>query len=166
MLLIVITSVITFHCKINIVTFTISIVVLQAIGMVTAMICISTKVCIYYFLPAIYVLMKNRNSSGSYSSCPSTTDQRPLGEGDGGGGGVPDVAAVDVATKGEIDDTIYRDRLEFSNGNKNVKHVGGHFGATIKLKNKTINNDKEYNITIKNEIIVKTMQKVTQFLKF
>ena len=67
-LLIVITSVITFHCKINIVTFTISIVVLQAIGMVTAMICISTKVCIYYFLPAIYVLMKNRNSSGSYSS--------------------------------------------------------------------------------------------------
>ena len=48
-----------------------------------------------------------------------------------------------------------RDRLVFSNKNKNVKHVGEDY-ARIKLKNKTINNDKEYNIAIKNEILPET----------
>ena len=44
-----------------------------------------------------------------------------------------------------------RDELEFSHGNKNVKNVG-EFSAYIKLKNKDIKNDRQYNITIKNEI--------------
>ena len=41
--------------------------------------------------------------------------------------------------------------LQFSNGNKNVKNIGESY-ASIKLKNKTTNNDKEYKVTIKNEI--------------
>ena len=46
----------------------------------------------------------------------------------------------------------HRDRLVFSNGNKNVKHVDELFGADIKLKNKKIKNDREYHIIIKCEI--------------
>lgn len=41
--------------------------------------------------------------------------------------------------------------IKFSNGNKNIKNCSGS-GASIKLKNKTIKSDREYNITIKNEI--------------
>ena len=48
-------------------------------------------------------------------------------------------------------DKYERNRLEFSNCNRNVKHVGKN-SALIKLKNKTIKNDREYNITIKSEI--------------
>lgn len=51
----------------------------------------------------------------------------------------------------EFDDEDARKSLKFSNSNKTVKNVGEN-SELIKLKNKTINNDKEYNITIKNEI--------------
>ena len=44
-----------------------------------------------------------------------------------------------------------RDNLKFSNGNKNIKHVGEH-GISIKLKNKTINKDRQYKVTIQSEI--------------
>ena len=42
-------------------------------------------------------------------------------------------------------------RLDFSNGNKNVKNVSGSY-ATIKLKNNTIKKAREYNITLQSEI--------------
>ena len=44
-----------------------------------------------------------------------------------------------------------RDRLEFSNCYKNIDNVG-ESSALIKLKNKTIKKDREYKVTIKNEI--------------
>lgn len=49
----------------------------------------------------------------------------------------------------------YRDDLEFSHGNRYVMNVGESGtlnSALIKLKNKTINNDGEYCITLKSEI--------------
>lgn len=45
----------------------------------------------------------------------------------------------------------YRNQLEFSNCNKNVKFVGEHY-VNIKLRDKTIENEREHKITIKREI--------------
>ena len=49
-------------------------------------------------------------------------------------------------------------RLEFSNGNRNLKNVSCknckkcRLHVDIKLKNKNVNSDRQYSITIKNEI--------------
>ena len=45
----------------------------------------------------------------------------------------------------------HRDRLKFSNGNKNIKNNCG-FSVDLRLRNKTMNNDKEYKVTKKSEI--------------
>ena len=52
----------------------------------------------------------------------------------------------------EFEDENHRERLECSNGNRNINIIEGY--ADIKLKNKTINKDKEYNILITSEISV------------